>query len=199
MKAAGKNDPYSLKPWGKAELGERMEIKKEYYPELIEDKGARILTPYLEIKVDENGERVGKVIATDGRILVVVAVTVGPNDFEGWIPTLVLKAGRKATLKCQSVIRIVCGEKAFLLSDLSTIARSENDRRMPDWRGIVEQMNKRSNVHTVSFNPEMLLILAKAIGSSQKVTIDFQGTGKPMVVRGDHGEEIDVSLMMPMS
>jgi len=122
--------------------------------------------PYLDV---QDGK--GTLVATDGRKLVILGVELGANDVQGWVSIPALVAARKLAGKLPDVVLECNG--ACKLPDGTAFPRPlDSDFRFPNWRQVVPDEGRES-VFRVSFNPEYLMELAKALGSSDKVTLEF--------------------------
>ena len=145
--------------------------------------------PYLE------GDQV---IATDGHILAVVPIERDNNDTDGPIPSDAFKELKKATgrglvgeIECSVSIKLVNG----LIFDRPEVSQ------YPSWREVVPRENKEV-LTTVSFNPELLLKLAKAIGSSYGIKLVIYKDDKedkgPMRVESNDNDNEAYGVIMPM-
>ena len=142
-----------------------MEMNRDYKPELIFDKD-RKMEPYLDIEVDAEGKRTGRIMATDGKRMMVIPVELDDADVSGQIPVAVFKAAR-AVDKTWPVLTIYCDVTTFKLRDGTTMLRPEM-RSLLKWREIVPT---NPVTHELILNPEFLFSLAKAMGSPEQITI----------------------------
>ena len=142
-----------------------MEMNRDYKPELIFDKD-RKMEPYLDIEVDAEGKRTGRIMATDGKRMMVIPVELDDADVSGQIPVAVFKAAR-AVNKTWSAVTIYCDATAFKLRDGTTMPRHEGGKSL-QWRQVIPTY---PGTHEVKLNPELLLSLAKAMGSPEEITI----------------------------
>lgn len=155
-----------------------MEMNKDYKPELIFDKD-RKMEPYLDIEVDAEGKRTGRIMATDGKRMMVIPVELDDADVEGFIPVAVFKAAR-AVNKTWTVLTIYCDATTFKLRDGTTMPRHEG-RKPLQWRQVIPTY---PGTHEVKLNPEFLLSLAKAMGSPEQITLRSTEKKNMMLVVG---------------
>jgi DNA polymerase III sliding clamp (beta) subunit (PCNA family) len=134
--------------------------------------------PYLDV---QDGK--GTLVATDGRKMVILGVELGQNDVQGWVSIPALVAARKAAGKSPDVV-IECNGACKLTDGTAFPRPLDSDFRFPNWRQVVPEEGRKS-VFRVSFNPEYLMELAKALGSTDKVVLEFGADNcDPILVTG---------------
>ena len=137
-----------------------------------------LLNPYL----DGN-----HLVASNGRMLVAIEVERGEGDVDGWVPIEALKAARKLGLAREE--RVLNCNGVCALANGASFPRqlAGATSRFPDWRKVIPEGGSFPQT-SVAFNPEMLLDLAKALGSAEGVKLTFADKeGHVMRVRPLHG------------
>ena len=168
-----------------------MEMNRDYKPELIFDKD-RNIEPYLDIEVDAEGKRTGRIMATDGKRMMVIPVELDDADVKGFIPVAVFKAAR-AVNKTWTVLTIYCDATTFKLRDGTTMPRHEGGKPL-QWRQVIPTY---PGTHEVKLNPEFLLSLAKAMGSPEQITLRSTEKKNMMLVVGKEAG-VEHALLMGM-
>lgn len=144
-----------------------MKIPKSALIEFACSKNAAriaITHPYL----DTSDPAKPVLVATSGVILAVVPVEATPGE-AGYVSTVALKADRK--LKTE--LGITRQGTAFLLGNGAVLpAETAADSKFPNWEQVVPNFDPATS-RKITFNPTLLLNLAKAIGSPEGVTLEF--------------------------
>lgn len=146
---------------------------------------------YVHISEDKKS-----LVATTGRILAIVPVELDETDDRGsaTIPPNVIQAARKlAKRDAKSDIGL---NDSFQLLNGTTMARP-NSSEAGNYPRYDMLISKDPEIkHTVTFNPQLLLDLAKALGSPELVTLEIQDTigEKAIIVRNNEA----YGLIMPM-
>jgi hypothetical protein len=174
-----------------------MTFPKTAKPEAIAsaDKLRRsICEPYLDIetlpatedtvtcdglKVPGVSVRVGRLVSTDGKAMAILPVDIDDHDVSGYVSGAALSAARKQAGKLDQA-KVGLNGKAEL-PDGSTMPRNGGaDGTYPNWR-LVKDMTKGEPVFRYCVNVELLLRLAKAIGSDGPLMLEFYAdeNGKP--------------------
>jgi hypothetical protein len=140
-----------------------MKIHKSQKIELIAADTIRpaIAHPFLE------GD---KLIATDGRRLVVLPVEREEGDSDGRVTEAALKAARKLTRKNESAQ--IKANGSFVFTAGSTLPRPNEDEcgRFPNWRQLIPAEGQHP--HFVTVNAKFLWEIAQALGAdSIKIAI----------------------------
>ncbi len=167
-----------------------MKINKKYQ---IEKAASTDETrhPLMNVHIAEDGKHL---VATTGRMLAIVPVEMEPNDERGngaIMPTALI-AARKTTKKNDSACRLALNG-SFQLSDGVTLPRPENPGVFPQYAQVIPKDPVIK--HTVTLNPELLLSLAKALGDSRSITLEFQEDELSAII-ARNGEAY--GLLMPM-
>ena len=174
-----------------------MRMNKEFKPELVFSAGPRyaMSSPYLDIETVE-GVRVGRIVSTCGRRILVVPVQVDDTDTQGSIPISAFVLARKNTQKHCAEIIIFCTEGVCSFPDGGTIPRPDVGR-FPAWRAIVEQPPVTQEI---TFDPSLLFSLCKAMGTANRITLKIPvRPGAIHLVGGSIDHQAENALLMPMS
>jgi len=162
-----------------------MKLPKNCKVELCvsDDKARWTLTaPYLDM-----ADGYGKLVATNGKIMAVVPVETGEHDVDGWVSIDAIKSGRKLGTRLESEIEITCNGVCALKNGNSFPRPNQSDEscKFPNWRGVIPPCDRES-AFSVTINPELLLDLARAIGSEKRITLKFgRDNGEVVSVIGD--------------
>jgi len=134
-----------------------------------------ISEPYLDIK-----DGIAHLIATDGKILAILPVTVEPADVAGYVSGDVLKAARKTAARDGTVYAELNGV-AKLPGGISMPREgSANAQQFPNWRQVVPS-TPDVPAFVVALDAKRLWMLAQAMGT-QGVTLTFTEARKPIFV-----------------
>lgn len=165
-----------------------MRIHKELRPELVasNDPSRFTLTaPWLD-------KAAGKVIATDGAVMVVLPVIdVAEQDEEGaYLTADALKAGRKAAGRIMDYAELVATRKGVTLPLNGTVLPTDSaltEANPPNWKRVIPE---DPGGFTVTLDAELLVRLQRAMGATS-VTLCF-AAGKnpelcPMLVKPSMG------------
>lgn len=152
--------------------------------------------PYLDIR-QEGEVRVGKLVATDGRIIAIVPVELDEHDSEGWVSADVLKTARKEAPKSgmdRDKAIVTCNGKAELPSGI-TMPRSSIDMMetnseglaanvYPNWREVTTVLTDEATQAAdgtcvdVAIDVSLLWKLAQAMGTEKvRLRVPAGGTG----------------------
>ena len=104
-------------------------------------------------------------VATDGKRLVVVPVTLDDGDVGGMVPTDAIKAAARRRKSDDAVI--ACNGRCDVL-DGPSFARETDTRRFPAWREVVPT----KGTETLKINVKLLAELGAAIGA-EEVTLSW--------------------------
>jgi len=126
-------------------------------------------------------------VATDGKILAIVPVEVEDGEVNGPIPPQAFKSARKGITKKQKEIDDVEIDIHCLEGELNIYTKKEGVHNIKRPRDILypnfKQVIPRNKAkHTIRFNPELLMKLAKAIGSSESIVLEFNDEDSPIEV-----------------
>lgn len=132
-----------------------------------------LMDPRLDLQ-DKKGP---VMVATDGKILAVIPVTVDEKDVAGMVPIEALLCGRKAG-KVLGQTQLLLEKDTAKEAMTSATYRRSSDLSYPNWRQVIPN-SARSEVK-LSFDIRLLAKLANAIGVGA-------GTGKG---KGDGGDGI---------
>ena len=175
-----------------------MRMSKEFRPELVFSTGPRyaMSCPFLDISTVE-GVRVGRIVSTCGRRLLVLPVELDDSDTMGSIPISAFVLARKTAFKHMPDIIIYCTEGVCSMTDGGTVPRPDIGR-FPSWRAIV---TPNPIEREISFDPSLLLSMAKAMGTLDRITLRIPvNPGKPIhLVGGASHHQAENSILMPMS
>jgi len=129
-------------------------------------------------------------VATNGSALAKVPVELDASDDRGngLIPASVLTDARKKTKHRMHTELSLNG--AFIHNDGVSIPR-DAEGTFPQYEHIFPKDPVIK--HTVTLNPELLLDLAKALGNSKSITLEFQEVGDAIIARNG----LAVGLLMP--
>jgi hypothetical protein len=171
-----------------------MKIQKTAVVELVvsTDKTRPVLAaPYLEVQ-----DGAGTMIATNGRSMAVIPVEIDPHDVSGWVSIPALVADRKLARKSEPV-EIVCNGSCALSDGstfprpLATPANAPEDyihSRFPNWRQVVPDATKEPKL-SILLDPSLLMELAKALGASEGVRLEFsENPLDPVKITGVKGQ-----------
>jgi len=139
-------------------------------------------------------------VATDGRILVVVPAEIDKDEIGGPITPEAFKSARKGITPKQKEngqeINIVCQDtelKTYTKNGLVTLQRPQNII-YPKYKQIIPT-NEASI--KITFNPELLMRIAKAIGSKKLVTLEIKDELSPIKICSEK-ETTAFGILMPM-
>lgn len=168
----------------------------------------------------------GRAVATDGRRLVIVPVSLEDGDHAGLITPESLVLCRKLTdpVKKTTCTRMVLGERSVVADNTATFPRKRSmqlvhedgvavqqeahdetpdeafGKRFPEM-ALIDLLvpPKLDALGCVRLNPKMLVEIAAALGSEREVTLSFYSEVKGGWIRVDgHGEiEGAVGILMP--
>ena len=112
---------------------------------------------YLDIEQEEDQPRVGRLVASDGRMLAVLGVEIDSRDQAGLIPVkAILDARRQA---CNRKAKLECGNRV-VTEDGTSYPRPEG--AFPDWRSV--EAHPKGEVQ-VTFSADHLNRIARAAGA----------------------------------
>ena len=133
-----------------------------------------ISAPYLK------GNRL---VATNGRHLVVLPVERSPDDVDGYIPAAALAAARKAEKRGDEIAIGLNG--AYALADGSTMPRSKelDESTYPNFEQVIPK-DGAENGYALRFsvNVKSLLAVAKAL-DTESVIIELKDELSPFIIR----------------
>lgn len=136
-------------------------------------------------------------VATDGRMLAIVPVELDKKDDRGSgaiAPSVIIDARKKARRSDDLFISM---NGTFQHVDGMTAPRisAEDAGVYPNYLQLIPKDPAIKN--KVTLNPEMLLSLARALGDSKSITLEFQDvSGHPAII-ARNGDAI--GLLMPLS
>jgi len=167
-----------------------MKINRKYQIEKTASKDPTryvLNDPYLDTsEIDKP-----VLVATDGRMLAVVPVEVLPEDMSGHVPVDAIKELRKdksgkSEINLNGKVEVVNADK------ITRFTRPEGT--FPNWKQVVPQGGEK---FTISFNPEMLLRVAQAVGceKGKAITLKFKGPLDPIKIETGNGA---YGVLMPM-
>lgn len=169
-----------------------MEIKKSYKPELVAAKDdGRLPLNHLLLERESALEGGGPaLIATNGRMLVIVPVEAESADVDGLIPVEALKAARKIGPKSRNAVLSANGRVEYQTKDGGSTSVERPEGKWPPYRSVIPKPDHAWV--TLCVNAEYLLAVQKAMGASG-LTICFDPAGnRPMLARplndGEQGE-----------
>ena len=172
-----------------------MQIDTKYQLEkVVSTDGLRKPLQNILISRDKNKKPIA--IATNGRVLAMVPVTLEETDQTGLISPEALKASRKN--KANPGQMIANGDIDLL--DGRRLPRPTEDEvgNYPNWRQVVDGAPTEWKFQ-VSFNAAYLLSLAQALGCPKEalVTLSFKDELSPIVVHRNNSGEGEYGLLMP--
>lgn len=133
-----------------------------------------ISAPYLKGK---------RLVATNGRHLVVLPVERSPDDVDGYIPAGVLAAARKVEKRGNEITIGLSG--AYALADGSTMPRSKelDESAYPNFEQVIPKGGAENGYALrFSINVKSLLAVAKAL-DTESVVVEFKDEVSPYIVR----------------
>ena len=124
-------------------------------------------------------------------------VEIDDTDTMGSIPISAFTLARKAAFRHMPDIIIYCTEGVCSMTDGGSVPRPDIGR-FPLWRAIV---TPDPIEREISFDPTLLLSMAKAMGTSDRITLKIPvNQGRPIhLVGGSSGHQVENSILMPMS
>ena len=195
-----------------------MNIEQHYKPELCASKDAARVPIYNVVSIDATDALKPRAIATDGKMMAVVPVTIDGDDVlhEGTalIPTESLKSARKMTTRKrpayiginETSVGTSVGAGRVCTTKLvdSTTTSYPRDYQFPRWREVVEGISPKEGVSTMklALNPKLLLACAEAIGAGCSVTIEIPMDGNkvdhqaPVRITGDHPDAFAILMQI---
>jgi hypothetical protein len=122
-----------------------------------------ICDPYLSIEHKS-------VIATDGRCMAIVPVELEDGDVSGWLSEDALKAARKQASKLDGLAVLHCNGSLALNNGASfprpnIPKEGESPMTYPNWKAVT--VPKGKNKHILAIDVDLLVNLAKAMGTSK--------------------------------
>lgn len=131
-------------------------------------------------------------VATTGVILAKVPVELGPTDDRGngLIPADIIADARKRTKRRPKTELGLNG--CFVHGDGTSVPRTA-EGTFPKYENVIPKDAAIKN--TVTLNPELLLALAKALGNSKSVTLEFQDQSGELAIIARNGDAF--GLIMP--
>lgn len=167
--------------------GKKMRINRKYRPELVvykDKKNDRPNISHLNVQRGHGGisGTSGCVVATDGKMLVVVPCDREAKDVLGMVQADILPEARRKTKDASLSVRL--GKKWVKLGK-DTITRRDNPKDknvylgFPNTEMILPFGEKK---YTARFDVKLLSTISEALGSSY-VSVDFYGNMEPIIVR----------------
>ena len=169
-----------------------MIIEKKYKLQKVagkEESRLSIFHPHLDLT--EKDAPVA--VATNGRIMAMVPVTVNGDDTAGVIPNEALVAYQKDKKSTWGIV--LNGSAKVVGSDGSTKEWKRPDTKFPDWRHVMAKGKSEDGV-TITFSPALLLELARAMGVEGNDGLTLKIRGDKDEIRATNGEA--VGMIMPM-
>lgn len=154
--------------------------------------------PYLDIT-----EGHGTLVATDGRMLARMPVELEDGDTAGYVPVAALAAARKVAKKGEQLAVRLNGQAIVSSAGQeATFARNAAEAQFPNWRQVIPKDEPKARI---ALNPELLLRLAKAIGSEERIVLEIMGETSPIRIRalslsgvGAAGDRAPLGVLMPI-
>ena len=175
-----------------------MKTKAKYEIELAasKDECRQVIT---NVQLDKKNNCL---IATDGKILAIVPVETDIDDISGPVSPEAFKNARKGVSKKQrednAEINIACKQKELKVygkNDVTTMQRPNMNLNYPNYKQIIP---RNEATIKIIFNPEYLLRIAKAIGSSESVTLEIVDELSPITVYPNQKGNDAFGILMPL-
>lgn len=164
-----------------------MKLRRKYRPELIASKDAtRAVINDLQISEHE-GKPV--LVATDGRKLVVVPITLEKGE-KGRLPKDALAFARKTAHRKDDLTMSLNGKVEFPNGWTMPL---KLDGNYPTWQTVVPE--KADRKHRISFNAKFLYELAQAMGTDEVVL--HMGTAMDSIIVEPGVSDGEFGVLMP--
>jgi len=171
----------------------KMKISKTCKVELIASKDATryiLNNPYLQ------GD---KLIATNGKSLVMIPVERDSEDSDGPINVEAFKLSRKvlSAIKDSQIIANGQLKVATKEGQMTMPRRDLNGGTFPNWERVIPNENRGGK--KICLNAELLYDLAQALGGNE-VVLEILDETSPIVVKGhsDHAIPGSIGVLMPV-
>lgn len=141
-----------------------------------------------------------RMVATDGHILAIVPVEVDPGDASGYVPTEALTTAKKLLPRSTETLTLACNSSIAIPNGPSYPRPDES--AFPNVDAVLP--NPETRLFSVALDPELLVNLAKALGSAGVVLSFDPANGQACIlVRPYLKKSIDldgrVGAIMPMA
>lgn len=187
---------------------EQIRIDPKYRLELVASKpnGGR---PALEVIRVCNSKRFGNcAVATQGRSMAIVPIegdcvkderAVHPYN----VSVEALKASRKVAKAKSDLNGMMSLNGDIKIGDGTTLPLPDQETNYPNWEMVLPRLDsdktsKGGFKFTVALNAQLLLDLAKAIGSDGAVTLRFIDELSPITVTSNFNGNGELGVLMPM-
>lgn len=138
-----------------------------------------------------------RIVATDGHRLAIVPVTVDPGDTAGYVTDDALKAARKVGRKVNGIAEIAAN--GTLHTGAGAFPRPTEGTFPPVDAVIPEYRAGADRTASVTFNPELLTGIVKAIGAAKgPVTLTFDPEDPYAAIVVTAADNGTIGVLMPM-
>jgi DNA polymerase III sliding clamp (beta) subunit (PCNA family) len=155
-----------------------------------------LMHPYLDIK-----DGAARIVATNGRALVAVPVTVEDGEESGWVSIPALTAARKAAPKRgeeKDMARVHCnGTCQTTTADFPRPFKGKDGYWFPNYRQAIPDAEHQGGMK-LAFNAQLLADIVKAAGGTGIVRL-FQPEDPeaPITIGIDGAPEGTIAVLMP--
>lgn len=151
----------------------------------------RYAMEHAKLEIDEK-DRTGRLIATNGRVLIVAPVEVDADDTAGLIPADALKQATAHVTK-KAPIADVSANGTIRVQTKAGVVEHERppEQEFARWEQVVP---KGDVVHRIAVNPKLLLEACEALGAQESVVLEYREERGPLMIRPGqslHGGEVD--------
>lgn len=182
-----------------------MKIQRGLKPHLLCSKGPW-LRPEMEHPVLEVHVGKGWIVTTNGNLLAAIPVELDKVDVPGAIPVEGLAQACKGRIKDPDPQLLADAEGVTLpVEGVRFLGRPKV--KFPDWRAALKKIKRKGKPVQVSLNPNLLVQIAKAMGSSgrmSQVTLEIWPDEKgrhdlgPVTVTVPGAPKGSIAILMPM-
>tara|TARA_R110000851_G_scaffold268071_2_gene420666 strand:+ start:1702 stop:2355 length:654 start_codon:yes stop_codon:yes gene_type:complete len=167
-----------------------MKFDKKMKLHLATGDPGRYSMEHVQLEVDD--DRAARLIATNGRVLVVAPVEIDDDDTAGPIPSDAIKqAVAHATAKAP-LADVSANGTVRVKTKAGTVEHERPEgEEFAKWKQVVP---KGDVVHRIALNPKLLLEACKALGAEESVVLEYREEKGPLMIRPGQslfGGEVD--------